>query len=233
MKKLMACILAVGMMAGIAGAQEVLSRNAVGYVKVEVPAASLKMVSTPFVNFDGEDQTIDEVFGVVPDDSELHVWDPILQSYAAYTYADWAGGWIDGIGNTAGDTPFPRGQGAWFRNVSSSEHELYFIGEVPDALLNETDVPMVLGLSMAAFAYPVQITLNDPDANLNPIDDDEVHRWDPGSQSYSSYTYAEWAGGWIDGSGNPAVITSAPGDAFWYKSGADQTWEQERPYTWP
>ena len=58
MKKLMSLVaLAVVASVVAASAQEVLSANAVGYVKRSVPAGKLQIVSVPFENIASDDGT--------------------------------------------------------------------------------------------------------------------------------------------------------------------------------
>lgn len=228
MKKLLASLMAVGLIAGIADAQ-VYSQNAVGYVKVEVPASGFKLVSTPFVNLDGSEQTIDDIFGdSIPDSSTVFIWSVATQTYEVYTFIDGLG-WVDNLANEAGDTVVARGDGVWFQNPESAAQELFIMGEVPGQALDEEDISIPAAFRLFSFAFPAEMNIEDTD--LVPADSDTIYEW-LDSQAYAVYTYIDGLG-WVDNLANEVDIILQPGRAYWYQSGTSQTWTQSRPYTWP
>ena len=87
MKKLMSLVaLAVVASVVAASAQEVLSANAVGYVKRAVPAGKLQIVSVPFDNIANEDGTYKfgetQIANDLPQGSSVMFWDTATQGWS-------------------------------------------------------------------------------------------------------------------------------------------------------
>jgi len=238
MKKLIACAMMAALVSGAVWA-EVYSQNAVGYVRIEVPAGGLDMVSTPFLNIDGTDQTLGEIFPDVPDLSLVFVYDAEdTQQYKGYRFFEGAG-WFDPDDDfaPADDVVIPRGQGVWFRNAAATDFVNFIMGEVPGVTaFPEENITIFPGLNMITVAYPVEIDLEKLTEQLESTDLDMIFKWNAEGGSYIAARYFEGAG-WFDPDNDfePSTITIAPGQAVWYRSGADVpiSWTNEPGYDWP
>lgn len=121
MKKLMSLVaLAVVASVVAASAQEVLSANAVGYVKRAVPAGKLQIVSIPFDNIASDDGSYKfgetQIANDLPQGSRVMFWDDANQVWSGGSKS--AKGWSAGEANkvvAAGEGFFIRtsSEGAW------------------------------------------------------------------------------------------------------------------------
>lgn len=230
MKKLMSLVaLAVVGSVVAASAQEVLSANAVGYVKRTVPAGGkFQIVSVPFANIASEDGSYKfsdtQIASDLPLLSEVMFWDDAQQS--------WVTGRKTGKGWTGlPTTPLKAGEAFFLKSPDSStdDVEVTAAGEVPaDATLSRAYVGGGSALSTAASAYPVDVKFADTElADALPLLS-EVMFWDAEGQSWS--TARKTGKGWT---GVPAEPIQA-GEGFFVKSaGAAGTWDAVKPYTWP
>lgn len=239
MKKLMTCAITATLISGAAWAGEVLSQNAVGYVKIEVPAGGLNMVSTPFVSMDGTEQTLGEIFPDVPDQSSVFVYDAEdTQTYSSYRFFSGAG-WFNPDDNfaEADGVVIPRGQGVWLRNSSGEVLESFVMGQVPGAEIHPEETIIIFpGLNMITVAYPVEVDLDTLTEELASTDQDSIFKWNADMGSYVSARYFSGAG-WFDPDNNfePSEIVIRPGQAIWYRSEAASTisWTNSPRYDWP
>jgi hypothetical protein len=229
MKKLMACLLAVGMTASIAGAQEVLSRNAVGYVKQEIAGGKLFLVSQPFVNLETglDSHSLTNVLNAVPGGTIVSIWNQNAQSYVNFSRT--ARGVWDGAAQTS---LVSRGQAMFLRiPVGAGTNEVVFMGEVPDKdnapLTPQSRVP---GLSFVGYPYPASIAFTSAVMAVELPGGAIASRWDAALQTYVNYS--KTARGVWDGAAQAATINA--GDAFIIRSTATaNNWDEIKPYTWP
>lgn len=231
MKKLMAAILAVGMAAGVVSAQEVLSRNAVGYVKVEY-VKGLNLVTHQFEVLDGGgSRVVSDLFNQedFPSGTILQKWDYTSQTYVAnelkVTFP--SAGW------SPGTNVFEIGETIWVRIPQSAPNPTYdgiMMGEVPV----DDDVRSLGGLSFAGVSFPVSVHITNIASVLDyPLKSgDIIQKWDPISQNYVQELYQTFPTvGW-----NPGTNTIRAGEGIIIRRPGginDQDWEQVRPYTWP
>jgi len=223
MKKTTAILLGTLIASSAVFAQSnVLSRNAVGYIKRTVPAGGLDLVSIPFESMDGSGNTINSSFSGLQDGSRVSLWDAGAQSYK--TFQKSKGSW-----GTPGTNVVLRGEALFLRAPAGSSQEVYLMGEVPDSTTApSTTVSVVSGLNMVGSGYPVSTAWTGTTLSASLPDGSRVSVWDG-----SSYVTIQKAKGSWGASGNSLVIE--PGDGVFIRSQSGSTidWNQTKPYNWP
>ena len=227
MKKLMSLVaLAVVASVVAASAQEVLSANAVGYVKRTVPAGGLQIVSVPFDNIASDDGTYKfgetQIANDAPQGSTVMFWDAEKQG--------WSGGGKSAKGWSAGQANYVLQPGECFflKNPSSSDLEVTAAGEVPAEAKISRGFAGGGALSVMASAYPVDVKFGDTELANQLPQGSTVMFWDDAKQGWSGG--GKSAKGWSAGQANYVVKA---GEGFFIKTGTEGTWEAEKPYTWP
>ncbi|NCD23724.1 MAG: hypothetical protein EOL90_12415 [Spartobacteria bacterium] len=210
------------------GSGEVLSANAVGYIKKTLPAGGdLVAMSIPLSSM----TETDIVFGrtsvaqEAPVGAIVSFWDEVNQV--------WAGGLKNTKGWSAGDSNrvIAAGEGFFLKNADAATEpfDVTITGEVPpDATIPRS----IVGdgtLGILANPYPVDFKFGDSDLAQQATVGSIVSFWDEVNQV--------WAGGlkntkgWSSGDSNRVV---AAGEAFFLReAGAATTWNAAKPYTWP
>ena len=227
MKKLMSLVaLAVVGSVVAASAQEVLSANAVGYVKRTVPAGGLQIVSVPFDNIASDTGTYKfgetQIANDLPQGSRVMFW-----------YEDsqvWSGGAKGAKGWAAGQANYELkpGEAFFIKNATDADLEVTAAGEVPaDAKLSRAYVGDT-ALTIVANAYPVDVKFGDTELANQLPQGSRVMFWYDDTQVWSGG--AKGAKGWAAGQANYVVKA---GEGFFIRSGAEGTWEAVKPYTWP
>lgn len=252
MKKLMLSLIAVAMTAGLVEAQtNVLSKNAVGYVKITAPSNGLALASIPFNSLDSATYPIPQVFGAQlvggasPAVSDNVIkWDASIQDYVTF-WKTLAGQWRQsGQGAVETTNTLKPGEAFWIRNRRSTNQVVFLMGEVPDVETQPTaDVQRVPGLQFVSYSYPAEIPINSSMIISNavrgasPAISDNIIRWDPAIQDYVTYWLPLGTNLWRkSGEGAvPTVDVMRPGDGFWYRrrGATSATWTESKPYTWP
>lgn len=227
MKKTLVTALGLAVLAGSALAQTniVLSRNAVGYVKVSAVRSNLHFVTHNFVALDGAPVTVTNLIGAqVPNGSSVIVWDPAAQAYRFENRI--AGFWFPGTNRLV------PGRGFWLRvppTAASNSYQVYLMGEVPDRFTLPTNTQQVLpGLNMVGNPYPITTRFTNLTIATTAINGDAVIFWDDAAQAYRFENRI--AGFWF-----PGTNEVRPGRGFWYRSSrtTNIVWQQVKPYTWP
>ena len=227
MKKLMSLVaLAVVASVVAASAQEVLSANAVGYVKRSVPAGKLQIVSVPFENIASDDGTYKfgetQIANDLPQGSRVMFWDDAQQVWSGG--AKGAKGWSAGEANHV----LVPGEAFFVRNNTGEDLEVTAAGEVPsDATLARAFIGSS-ALSIVSAPYPVDVKFGDTEIANQLPQGSRVMFWDDAQQVWSGG--AKGAKGWSAGEANKVV---AAGEGFFVRSGSEGTWEAVKPYTWP
>jgi len=239
---------------------QVVSRNAVGYVKISITNGGFFMAQAPFNKVgDTERRTVTEVMGdqltgtdgIVFGSDFLLRWDPDDQVYRLFWKANNAGNpeWRDEnelfIATTSTLAP---GEGFFIQNNQPTSQSVFVMGEVPDSFTvpeNTATVFAVEGFNQIGYSFPVEVPINDTslDEEAQPgIFGDQILRWDPASQAFVGYFLntnpAQFGGaGWIEFNDPSAPTTDkfAPGEAFFYNRTVPGVivWEEEKPYDWP
>ena len=222
--------IAVGMLAAsvvAASAQEVLSANAVGYIKKTLPAnGQLIAVSIPLDNMN----ETNNVFGrtsiaqEAPQGSEVFFWNEAGQNWSVGSKGQ--KGWAAAQSNKvvySGEAFFMRGPSG------GSALEVTITGEVPaDPVLSRAMAGSGT-LSAMANPYPVDFKFGESDLAKNATQGTEVYFWSEVGQNWSVGSKGQK--GWAAAQSNRVVVA---GEGFFMKeAGASSTWNQAKPYTWP
>ena len=228
MKKLALALLGLTIVGSSAFAQTtgVLSRNAVGYVKVTIPKGKLELIRYDFEDITGRGTAITNVIGdQVPTDSTVLLWDYADPKYIAINKGS-RSGW-----GTGGTNRLLRGQSFFLKipaTAASNEYQVYLMGEVPDKTTAPTStVGVVSGLGMYGVPYPVSEYWTNTTLAKQAQNNDFMMIWD-GNQ-YVAYNKSSRSG-W--GAGTNVILK--PGQGFWFKTAsASSNWSVPKPYTWP
>jgi len=229
MKRLvLAVIVAAAALALFCYAQtnQVLSRNAVGYVQVSVPSGGLALVSLDFKSLDGSDMTINDVVGdQLPRGSYAYIWNRATKTYNAESRG--RGGW------SPGTNVIEPGIGFWLevpRTAATADHHVvYIMGEVPDSFNNGATctIQNITVLDALGYPFPVGIPWTNTALASNAVNGDYLYVWNTTNQTYDAYSKGR--GGWS----TPPNFTIQPGQAFWFETSMTQNWTEVKPYTWP
>lgn len=225
MKKIVIAALALGLVGSAAFAQtnSVLSRNAVGYVKVDAVRSNLTFIAHNFIDINGGPVTVTNLLGTqVPVGTTVTIWDPAVQQYRSESR--------NVVGWNPGTNRLNAGRGFWLRipnGAASNSYAIYLMGEVPDkTTLPTSTVSIVSGLNMTGYPFPVATHwTNTTLAKSAPVGATVVF-WNPVSQAYNSA--ARNVVGW-----NPSTNRVFPGQGFWFRTTIATNWTEVKPYTWP
>ncbi len=216
MNRMWAVLLVCGMLAAGAMAQtNVYSKNAVGVIRVDVPANRWTLVSYQ-LNPLNTSNRVGEVLGTngIPDGMVVLLFNGI--SYVAEEY-------IEGDGWVPGTNTLPRGVGFWMR--APSAFSLYLTGEVPSE--TNTTVNLPAGYRLVSFPYPVDVPISNSVLNVVAQDGDTILRFT--GTGYEAAEYIE-GDGWI-----PGNFMLRVGESYWYKSVSSKVWNEPKNvhYTYP
>ncbi len=249
MKHIGLVVIAAGLGAAAAWAQSnVYSRNAVGFVKVEVPpAGSFALVGLNFRQVGGGTQTVAEVFGT----NSLRKSNVSLLADRVSFYDAQAQGYVSVYQKTddqfylvGGSTPtnftVTSGEGFWIAppQGATTNYAIYLMGEVVSS--NTTDKVMEPGFNLLGYAFASAFNLAEKTnwvtegATGNNISllADRVYTWDPAG-GYTGY-YLRGDGTWAL-VGTTESLTNVPvavGQAVWYNARSPFTPTFDRPYNW-
>ena len=226
MKKSVILALGLAVIAGSAFAQtnQVLSRNAVGYVKISAVRSNFVFIANNFKSLSGGPVTVTNLLGTqVPNGSAVFVWDSAAQAYRSENrgFAGW----------TPGTNRLDLGRGFWLKIADagpSNVYQVYLMGEVPDKnTAPTTTLPIVTGFNMVANPYPVATKFTNTAIAKAGVNGDAVFFWNPEAKNY--YSENRGFAGWV-----PGTNMVSPGQSFWYRrSGGATNWVEAKPYTWP
>lgn len=230
MKK--ALIIALGLaFVGSAFAQTntVLSRNAVGYVKVDLVASNkLHLIRNDFVGIGSSAVAISNTLATLPVGSKVLLFNESAQAYnPAITKT--AFGW-----GPAGSNVLPRGVSFFLTTANSPtnvpSYPLYIMGEVPDAqTAPNTAVSIPAGFGFKGYPYPVAQKWTNTALSVQLGLGAKVIPWDSSLQTYGS-AITKTAFGWGP-AGNALVLN--PGQGFLISASAPGSASEVKPYTWP
>ena len=224
MKKLALAILGLTVVGSSVFAQtnQVLSRNAVGYVRIDAPAGSLRLIRHDFIDLAGGQAYVTNMIGnQLAQGSSLYIWDLSNQTYQIAN---------KGLRLWSPLTNVLRRGSAMFVR-SSSNSTVYLMGEVPDATTAPTSKVYGLnGFNLAGVPYPVDTPFTNTPFFLGAAQGDSFYTWDGTNYGIYNRGLRLWS---------PPTVTNVvikAGEGFWYflRSGAAPTnWTFPKPYTWP
>ena len=234
MKKTLWIAIAGALVASViaASAQEVLSANAVGYIKKTLPAnGKLIALSIPLNNMTEGSNVFGRtsVAAEAPNLSIVYFWDPVLQQWASGQKSG-KGVWPGGASNhvcLSGEAFFMKGN-----PTNATDVEVTITGEVPsDLALSRALPPGTNSLGTIANPFPVDFkfgtsTLAQQAPNLSI-----VYFWDPALQQWAS-GQKSGKGVWPGGASNYVVLAA---EGFFLKGAGNglPVWTNAKPYTWP
>ena len=228
MRRTIAVVALLAVMGTFVHAQttQVVSRNAVGYVKIEAPKGEFAMLRNDFLPVDGAEPTVVTVLGQqVPVNTKVYIWDPISSGYLIETRVPFGSGW------SPATNVLDTGRGFWLQvpaTAPSNTYTVFMMGEVPDRFTQPTSTVQVAGSTFSQIGYPYPVTMawtNTALAAAGAVND-KVYFWN--GAGYDIITKSPF-GGW-----QPPDVEFQPGDAFWYANGGGEiTWNEPKPYDWP
>ena len=229
MKKTLWIAIAGALVASViaASAQEVLSANAVGYIKKTLPAnAKLIALSVPLNSM--TEATI--VFGrtsvaqEAPVGSSVSFWDPTLQKWSGGGKS--TKGWQAAESNrvlVAGEAFFLKGA------AGDVDREVTITGEVPEDATLARAIPGNNNLGTIGNPYPVDFKFGASTLAQNATVGSTVSFWDSALQKWSGG--GKSTKGWQAAESN-RVVLAAEG-FFLREAGTVTSWTNAKPYTWP
>lgn len=204
------------------GQTNVLSQNAVGYVKVTIEPGDLALLRYDFEQIDASPSTLSNTIGdQVPNGSNAYLWDRSAKSWVIA--AKGSRGWSPDSAITRGD--------AFFLQVPAggATAEVFMLGEVPGSN-NGADTTVIDNVEGDAigFPYPAATTLSAMDIANQAASGANVYLWDQVNQAWSA-PVNKGSRGW---SSDPVI---EPGQGFFITTSigslVDAT--ETKPYTWP
>ena len=226
---LISAIVALTVIAAVAQELEVLSVNALGYIKKTLPPGG-KMICLN-LPLDSMSEA-SNVFGrtsiaqELPSGSAVLFWDEGQQS------------WVTGTKNNKGWSPFASnyvikvGEGFFLKSPTNSTEgiELTIAGEVPSAATSTRALAGLNRLGTVGNPYPTAFKFGESDLAKNAANNSSVSFWDEGAQEWISGI--KGGKGWTPYASNYVVKAT---EGFFLKSSnaTAWVWTNAKPYTWP
>jgi len=200
---------------------QVYSVNAVGYVNLTIQP-KLNLIANPLI---AATNTLNALFPPASMPSGLSFYKFNTGTYGVSSIDEFTGEWTDNGNNQPnGDTEtLVFGDGCFLNNPLTTPFTLTFVGEVAQG--NPVSNPVPPALSIKSSKVP-QAGLITTDLGYQPGLGDSLFKFNPGpSQNYSSYTFDEFGGGWINnGSNMPEEPTLGIGEAAFFQRVSGTTW---------
>ena len=226
MSKVVGLVICGVLVASAAYAQtNVLSQNAVGYVKISLAADEVALVTHQFNDIDGNPQSPSTVIGdQMPVDSRLFTWNGSsydIEDYLAGTKLN-PDAWTP---DTASIEP-----GVGFFLEAAGAADVFLLGEVPaDATI---DLTAEVGVTALGFPYPASQAWTGTATAAGANIDDRFFTWNG-----ASYDIADYLSGTKlnpDAWTIPGEVLD-PGEGWFYESTlvAPRTESEVKPYAWP
>jgi hypothetical protein len=224
MKKILlasALVLAIAVSAAVA--QEVLSQNAVGYIKVNLPANKFVSVAQPLNNMGKAENKFGEtsIAQEAPQGTLVYFWSPEGQGWGGGVKG--AKGWAGAQSNRV----IAAGEGFFMK--SPKDAEVTITGEVPAEPTSDRVIPGGGAFGSVANPYPVDFKFGESDIAKNATVGSSVFFWDMNIQG--------WSGGLKSGKGWQAAQSNyvvSAGEGFFLKEAEGVTTiTTVKPYTWP
>ena len=216
-----------------ASAQEVLSENAVGYIKRTIPAGGKFQTFGVPLNSMTEASNVfgrTSVAQEAPRGTTVYFWN-LTPTPGWVQNTKGLSGWGSAYSNR---TVLP-GEGFMLKSATTSTLpiEVTITGEVPDTSPLNFGIAGGSNLNMVANAYPVDVIFGQTPLAINSARGSTVFFWD--------VTANGGAGGWVQntrglsgwGTAYSNRVVQA-GEGFMLKeTGTSRVWTNAKPYTWP
>lgn len=234
MKKTLWIAIAGALVASViaASAQEVLSANAVGYIKKTLPAGGkLIALSIPLNNM----TEASNVFGrtsvaqEAPVGSVVYFWDTVAQGWVGATKQGSPKFWPAVASNRAvqsGEAFFLKGPA-----TNAVDVEVTITGEVPSDLALGRAMPGGNALQTIANPYPVDFKFGTSGLATNATVGSKVYFWDSAAQGWVGATKQGSPKFWPAVASNRTVLAAE--GFFLQEIGTVTSWTNAKPYTWP
>jgi hypothetical protein len=256
MKKSLMILASVALGASMASAQNVESKNIVGFGQADGVNPGFWLVGCNFQTMAGGDSmSIHDLFPAeelyADPDGDPDVSDQIMvfdgSVYTTYVFCDFDEPgdpqWWEGDFSAPSTKSFARGDGFWFKRADASTATTLTVnGQVPtNASVAHVDLPV--GFFVMAYAYPNVTPLNDlgisayADPDGNPDVSDQIMVFD--GAVYTTYVFCDFDEPgdpqWWEGDFSAPTSFGLPvGGAAWYNRSADAgssaTWTENKPY---
>lgn len=233
MKKILIVVLCVVVAGTLVYAQQVLSKNAVGYVRKSLDKGKAYLLNVNFHMLGSAVSTVSNVFPAasagLPSGTTLYLWDNVGQTYGATEILQavppptrW----------NPGTNILTLGRSFWMRiptGAASNTYEVFMMGEVPD----ETNLvnSVAAGITFLSYPYPVELSINNATGLLNIIKPGNiVYFYDPDTGQWPSEIWqavpppARW---------NPGTNVFTPGRGVMIRTTTATNLNQGKPYSWP
>jgi hypothetical protein len=204
---------------------QVLSRNAVGYVRLVCPKGKFVLARVDFEPLNSlvlpPDVHSEDVFGSqLPLGTTIYAYNNVKGSYDQDNLT--FGGWDTNI-------VYDRGMGFWIavpESAASNEYVAYLMGEVPDRFTAPTTVVAVAqGYTQLGYGYPAAVLWTATDLAVHADIGDTLYTFNGTNYVPNNLTF----GGWDD----PNMVIY-PGEGFWFVTAKLATnWFEIKPFTWP
>lgn len=236
MKKILIALAAIAIGSQVAEAQltnQVLSRNAVGYVKLTLKTNNLYLIRNDFVGLNAPIALSNAIGRQVPPGSQFLRFNEGTQTYLPTLTQAGSGSWGPG-----GSNILVRGQAYWIRmpafnggTVNSNEYQLFLMGEVPDSITAPTtSLSTVTGLNIDGYPYPTDARWTNTQYAKSVPAGTQLLIWNETNQTYNATLTKAGSGSWGP-VGNALVIK--PGQGFFVRATNVVAFGEAKPYTWP
>lgn len=224
MKKIVGAILGLAIIAPMAMAQDnVLSQNAVGFVKVTINEGELALVRYDFENIDGSTPNLESIVGdQLPNNSAAYYWDRVAKTWQLNVKSARSGWPAQDIAR--GDAFFllPATGGG------QASYDVHMLGEVPGSNNNADTTPVsTVEGDAVGFPYPASTLMEDTDLGTQAAANSAVYTWDAVGQAWNAPVLKSARSGW-------GTLSIEPGEGYFFLStGGNIDAVETKPYDWP
>ena len=215
-----------------ASAQEVLSANAVGYIKKTVPAGGkIVAVSVPLdsmaeaSNVFGRTSVAQEALA----GSYVYFWNEAGQNWVGGPKRAGALAWLPGQSNYV----VKPGEGFFLKSPTNSvtPMDVTITGEVPSDVSRQKAIIGNNNNSILANPFPTDFKFGESDLAKNATAGSYVYFWNEAGQNWVGGPKRVGALAWLPGQSN---YTVKAGEGFFLKEASTvNIWTAAKPYTWP
>lgn len=209
---------------------EVLSGNAVGYIKRTVPAAGkLAAVAHPLNSMSAGTLmfTNTSIATEMPNGSWAYFWNPITQKWVG-SQKSGKGAW-DGV---AQEKEVLTGEMFFLKTpaIQVTDVAVTITGEVPDEQTLTRAVQGNNAIAALGNPYPVDVAFTNMDVAKNAANSSWAYFWNNDTQRWVG-SQKSGKGAW-DGVAQAKTVQA--GEGFFLKDfGPGSVWTNSKPYTWP
>lgn len=231
MKKILTALTAIGVLAGVALAEDVTSVNVVGYKKHTMESGKLYLVANQFQSIDGNPVTAETLIGdQLPFNSQIFFWNskkaggPGYDSSERINIPGFLVGWdetleLDGT------------KGFWVSvgGETGITYEVAFLGEVPQMGFITNVIAGTI--TMTAYPYTADVYFTNTQLFAQSEVGDQMFIWDPLTQ-YTSYSFINIPGFQVGWGPTADALILRQGTGLWYDRASSNDLEivDVRPY---